>query len=273
MAIHPTAIVDSSSEVDPTAEIGAYAIVEGDAKIGAGVVLHAHAYVGPHVTLGERVQVYPFAVVGGPPQDVKFKGERSYTVIGADTVLREGSSVHRGTMPESTTTIGARCMLMATAHVGHNCTLADDVTLVNSSLLAGHVTVGRRAFLSGNGGAHQFVRIGELVMLAGGAIVVTDVPPYMTVARDGVAGVNVVGLRRAGFDSATRQEIRRCFHVLYRQGLTFPRAVERLAEMVVTPAGRTLLEFLQSPSKRGWARARRQRGPHGRDAHEVSEVE
>lgn len=259
MAIHPTAIVDRTAEIDPTAEVGAYAIVERDVRIGPRVRLYPHAYVGEGTTLGADCEVHPFAVVGHPPQDLKFKGEPTFTVVGGGTIIREHATIHRGTMPGSTTVVGARCFIMSTGHIGHNCTVGDDVVIANGGLLAGHVSVGHRAFISGNAVVHQFSRLGELVMVAGGTRLVQDVPPYMLYGPRGVHAPNVVGLRRAGLGSTERHELRQCHRLLYRSGLRLPDAIERIAGLVQTEPGRKLLAFLREPSKRGLATLRR---PH-----------
>lgn len=253
MAIHPTAIVDKGAEIDPSAEIGAYAIVEPGAKIGPGVRLYPHAYVATGATLEAGVQVHPFAVVGHLPQDLAYTGAATYAVIGEGTIIREGASVHRGTAPGSTTIVGKRCFMMANSHVGHNCRVGDDVKMANCALLAGHVSVGSGAFLSGGAGVHQFVRIGELVMIGNSATILNDVPPFMMVITEGVVGPNVVGQRRAGISPAARQEIRHSHRLLYRMSLPFPRAVAEIVAMVKTDEGRRLAEFLQAPSKRGFA--------------------
>ncbi len=253
MPIHPTAIVDSTAEIDPSVEIGAYAIVEPNVRIGPDTRLYPHAYVSRGTTLGRCCQIHPFAVVGHLPQDVKYKDEPSYTQVGDETIVREHASIHRGTEPESTTVVGSGCFLMATAHVGHNCVLGDNVVMVNNSKLAGHVHVGDRAILGGNVGVHQFCRIGDLVMLSGKApAIYRDIPPFMLVDIPGVAGLNVVGLRRAGFDQAARHELRECHRLLYRSGLAWSDAVERVVSLVQTEAGQRLVAFLQAPSKRGY---------------------
>ena len=257
MPIHPTAIVDKTAEIDPTVEIGAYAIVEGNVHIGSGTRIYPHAYVAEGTTLGERCRIHPFAVVGHQPQDLKWDGKPSYTQVGDDTVVREHATIHRGTTPGSTTVVGRECYIMSTGHVGHNCTVGDRVVIVNGGLLGGHVHVGQRAFISGNAVVHQFVRIGELVMLAGLVRAINDVPPFMMYGPAGVVGPNVVGLRRAGWTSAERLEIRQCHRLLYRSGLHFPQAIERVAELVQTEPGRRLLAFLREPSKRGYAPLRR----------------
>lgn len=260
MSIHPTAVVDAAAEIDPTAEIGAYAIVEGHTRIGPQVRVYPHAYVASYARIAARCEIHPFAVVGHVPQDVKFGGAPSYVEIGEGTIVREHASVHRGTIPESTTIVGRRCFIMATAHVGHNCVVEDEAVIVNSALLAGHVTVGRRAFVSGGVVVHQFARVGELVMIRGGTPVSNDIPPFMLTGPSGVIGPNVVGLRRAGFSSAERNEIQAAYKLLYRSGLLFREAVERVAEMVETAPGRRLVEFLRAPSKRGICGYRGRRG-------------
>ena len=257
MAIHPTAVVDKHAEIDPSVDVGAYAIIERGVCIEADTRLYPHAYVSEGTTLGQRCQIHPFAVVGHLPQDLKYDGAPTFTRVGDDTVIREHASIHRGTAPGSTTVVGKRCFIMATGHVGHNCVVGDDVKIVNCGLLAGHVEVGNAAFISGNAGVHQFVRIGELVMVAGATKVVQDVPPFMVVTQYGVSGMNVIGLRRAGMSREERGELAACFRVLYRDGLRFPAAIERVTEMVQTDPGRRLAAFLQGSTHRGYAAYRR----------------
>lgn len=253
MSIHATAVVDSSAEVDPAAEVGAYAIVEAGVKIGAGTRLWPHAYISANTTIAADCQIHPFAVVGHWPQDTKFTGAPSYTQVGTGTIVREHATIHRGTVPESTTVVGANCFIMSTAHIGHNCVVGDNVTLANGALLAGHVEVGARAFVSGNVSIHQFSRIGELAMLGGrGHAITKDVPPFMLVDLPGPVGVNVVGLRRAGYSPDERHELRQCHALLYRRRLHFSDAVARVAELVQTDAGRRLAAFLEAPTKRGY---------------------
>ncbi|RMF70916.1 MAG: acyl-ACP--UDP-N-acetylglucosamine O-acyltransferase [Planctomycetota bacterium] len=257
MAIHPTAIVDAGAEIDPSAEVGAYAIVEGGVRIGARSRVFPHAFVGCGTTIGCDVQVHPFAVVGHHPQDVKWTQTPSYTVIGDGCIIREHATVHRGTDPDTTTELGRRVFMMSTSHVGHNCRVGDDVVLMNSALLAGHTQVGSRAIVSGNVSVHQFCRIGELAIISGLTRVPNDVPPFMMLAPQGVVGPNVVGLRRAGYGSTERAELRAAHRLLYRSGLLFRDAVRRLADEVRTDPGRRLVAFLQAESKRGIAGYRR----------------
>lgn len=261
MAIHPRAIVDSQAQVDSSAEIGPYAVIEGPVRIGPGTRVYPHTYLTGWTTIGANCEVHPTAVVGHLPQDYHFTGERSYCRIGEGTVIREGVSIHRGSQPESSTIIGARCLLMACSHAGHNCELGEEVTLMNGVLLAGHVQVGSHAIISGNVAVHQFVRIGELAMIGGLTKVTMDAPPFMTVAgEDECVGVNLVGLRRRGYDAAARSELREAYRRLYRSGRPFRESVAALAERVQTAAGRRLVEFLQSESKRGICGGRAGRG-------------
>jgi len=268
MAIHPTAIVDRSAEIDATAEVGAYAVVEKHVRIGPETRLFPHAYVAEGTTLGRRCQIHPFAVVGYLPQDLKYEGQPSYTQVGDETIVREHATIHRGTEPGSTTIVGRRCYIMSTGHVGHNCVLGDEVKIANSGLLSGHVRVGNGAFISGNVSIHQFVRIGELAMIGGGVRIPKDVPPFMLVGPQGVVGPNVVGLRRAGLSREERAELRECYRLLYRSGLHFSQAIERVAQLVQTEPGRRLVDFLQAPSRRGFMPLRR-----GRRAVEVPDDE
>lgn len=257
MAIHPTAIIDRHAELDSSVDVGPYAVIEGPARIGAHTRIRAHAVVTGFTHIGERCDIHPHAIVGDEPQDFHWGGERSYCRIGSGVVIREGVTIHRGTHPESSTEVGDGCFLLANSHVGHNCVLGREVKLINGALLAGHVTLGDGAILSGNAIVHQFVRIGTLAFIAGGARATMDVPPFMICHGDStIVQHNVIGMRRAGYDPAGIHEIRNAFRTLYRSALPFRKAVEQLAPATRTPAGLVLIEFLQSESRRGFAAGR-----------------
>ncbi|MEE9293781.1 MAG: acyl-ACP--UDP-N-acetylglucosamine O-acyltransferase [Phycisphaerae bacterium] len=256
MSIHPTAIVDRRAEIDPSADVGPYAIIDGPVHIGPDVRIYPHAFINGNTQIGARCQIHPGAVVGHLPQDLTFTGAETYCRIGEDTVIREAAQVHRGTDPGSSTIVGKRCFIMAAGHVGHNCHIEDEVKITNCALLAGHVHIGKGAFVSGGAGVHQFVRIGELAMISGLAKIVMDIPPYFLVEQTGkCAGVNTVGIRRAGFNRQQRDDVKRAFRILYRSGKTFREAVEVLAQEIRTDAGRRILEFVRAPSRRGIAGA------------------
>jgi UDP-N-acetylglucosamine acyltransferase len=269
MPIHPTAIIDSRAEVHPTAEIGPYVIIDGPVRIGPGTRVYPHAYLTGWTEIGANCQIHPYAVIGHLPQDLAYDGQESYCRIGDENVIREGVSIHRGTAPGSATVVGKRCFLMGYSHIGHNCHVGDEVKLANGALLAGHVHVGNGAFISGNVVIHQFCRVGELVMIRGGAACGMDLPPYFLFDDFGLcAAINTVGLRRAGFTAEQRRDVQHAFRTLYHSGMTFRKAVDELARTAITDAGRKIVEFLQAPSKRGitgCAHDRRGMAPGGQE--------
>ena len=222
MKIHPTAIVEDGVKLGADVEIGAYSIVHGPSSIGDGCIIGSHAVIHPFVTLGAECRLHCTAIIGDIPQDMAFDGAQSATQIGARCVFREGVTVNRGTKAGTVTVIGDDCMLMVNSHVGHNCVVGDRVVLVNGCLLAGHVSVDDGAFLSGNTCVHQFCRVGRLAMMGGNSAVSNDLPPFCT-TRPGrvnvLMGLNTVGMRRAGLHGSERSEVKRAFHLLFRDGL------------------------------------------------------
>lgn len=264
MPIHPTAIVDRRSEIEADVEIGPYCVIDGLVRIGKGTRLFHGVYITGWTEIGEGCVFHPGAIVGHEPQDVKYHGERSYCRVGRNCVFRENVTVHRGTTPESTTSVGDDCFLLAGSHVAHNCTIGNRVTLINNVLLAGHVHVADRVTMGGGAVVHQFVRIGELAMIPGIGRVPKDAPPYSLLSVDGrVVGLNRVGMRRAGLSPEEFQDVRDAYRLLFGQRMAFSEAVKRLASEVRTPAARTLLNFVQAESKRGVAgriRKSQQRG-------------
>jgi len=253
MAIHPTAIIDPKAEIDSTADIGAYVIIEGPVKIGADTRVRPHVYLSGWTEIGQRCDIHPFAVIGHLPQDFHYDGERTYCRIGNDVVIRESATVHRGTQPESETVVGDECFLLAHAHVGHNCRLGRSVKVYNMAACSGHLDVDDQAIISGYALIHQFCRIGKLAFIAAAARAVMDVPPFMTCyGVSTIVQCNVIGMRRAGYDSQAINEVRQAYRILYRSGHTFRKAADQVAEMVQTDAGRELVSFISVDSKRGY---------------------
>ena len=253
MAIHPTAIIDASAEIDRTADIGPYVIIEGPVKIGADTRIRAHVYLSGWTQIGQRCDIHPFAVIGHMPQDFHYDGQRSYCKIGNDVIIRESATVHRGTQPESETVVGDECFLLAHSHVGHNCRLGRGVKVYNMAALSGHVETEDQAIISGYTLIHQFCRIGKLAFAAATARITMDVPPFMTCyGLSTIVQCNVIGMRRAGYDHEAINEVRQAHRILYRSGLTFRKAVAQVADMVQTDAGRELAAFIRVDSKQGY---------------------
>ncbi len=252
MAIHPTAIIDPRAEIDTGVEIGPYAVVDGPVKIKVGTRVMAHAYVTGWTEIGADNEIHPGAVLGAAPQDKAYKDTESYLKIGDRNVIREHAQIHRGTVAGSTTIIGDDNFLMATAHVGHNCKLGDHIILANGALLAGYVEVGNNVFISGNSVVHQFVRIGDYALMRGLSGTSRDVPPYAIIDwQHTVRGVNVIGLKRAGFDEKRIRAIREAFRILFRKGRNLALAVEELEGKRRADSDLSaLLDFIKS-SKRG----------------------
>ena len=252
MKIHPTAVIDTKAEIDADVEIGAYVVIDGHVKIQRGTRVMPHAYLTGWTEIGESNEIHPGAVLGAAPQDKAYGGQESYLRIGANNVIREYVQIHRGTVAGSATIIGDNNFLMATSHVGHNCRLGDNVILANGALLGGYVEVGNNVFISGNCVVHQFVRIGDYALMRGLSGTSRDVPPYAIIDwQHTVRGVNVVGLKRAGFDEKRIRAIRGAFRILFRQGRNLALAVKEVEESSKANQDMAaLLDFIKA-SKRG----------------------
>jgi len=250
MNIHPTAIVNPGATFGDAISIGAYAVIEGDTYIGDGTEIRAHAVIKRFTTLGPGNTVYEGAVLGGEPQDLGFVDCRSYLRIGANNRIREDVTMHRGTQPESATTVGSDCFIMANAHVAHNCILGDGVIIANNVALAGHVDIEDRAFISGGVVVHQFCRIGRIAMIGGNSKVVQDCLPF--VITDGMPGrargLNIVGLRRAGFGSSGLRNLKEAYGLLLRSGLSLEGALQRLEDLG-DPLVAHLIDFIRNSSR------------------------
>ncbi len=252
MSIHPTAVIDSQAEIAADVEIGAYVVIEGRVRIGRGTRVMAHAYLTGWTEIGEDNEIHPGAALGGAPQDKAYGGQETYLRIGQRNIIREHVQIHRGTAADSATVIGDDNFLMANSHVGHNCRLGNNVVLANGALLAGYVEVGNNAFISGNCVVHQFVRIGDYALMRGLSGTSRDVPPYALIDwQHTVRGVNVIGLKRAGFDEKRIRAIRDAFRVLFRKGRNLALAVKEIEKSGrANPDVSALLDFIKA-SRRG----------------------
>jgi UDP-N-acetylglucosamine acyltransferase len=237
MAIHPTALIENHVEIGPDCEIGAYAVIKQYTRLGA------------------RNRIFEHAVIGGEPQDVKFKGETSYLEIGDDNIIREYCTFHRANGEGETTRIGSRNFFMVGVHVAHNCVIGDDNIFANEVALAGHIEIEDHVFLSNNVGAHQFVRMGRYAMIGGKSKIVQDVLPFFI--TDGnpsrLRGVNSVGLRRGGFSEEERRALKEAYKLLFRSTMPVQDALLAL-EQVDDENVAHLVRFMRS-SKRGFIRA------------------
>jgi UDP-N-acetylglucosamine acyltransferase len=253
MSIHPSSVIEPGAKIGANVSIGPFCYIRHDVEVGDGCILDAHVTLLPYTTIGRDCHLHPNVTLGDTPQDVAFKDLPSYVHIGNNCTIREGVTIHRGTQPDTVTTVGDNCLLMAYSHLAHNVKLGNGVIVANGALLAGYVEVGDRAFISGNCLVHQFTRVGRLVMLSGGSAIDKDVPPFcMTrnMVSNKVMGLNTVGLRRAGFTSAQRLELKRAFKVLYQSNLLIKDAIAKLATDFDSPLVTEVHDFL-TKSQRG----------------------
>ena len=253
--IAPTARVHPDAQIGAGVVVGEFAIVEQDTAIGAGSVLEPYVYVKRWTTLGERNQISAGTVLGTDPLDKNFSGERSYLRIGDGNIIREHYTISRGTAPESETVIGDENYIMTSGHIAHNCRIGNRTVIASCALVAGHVEVEDDAFISGGVVIHQFSKIGRLAMIAGNTRVNSDVPPYFLYAGYNVEakGLNLVGLRRAGFAPADIQALKAAYRILYRSRLKLEAALERIEAELRGDSVRHLVAFIRS-SKRGICR-------------------
>ena len=252
--IHPTAIVHPDAKLGADVEIGPFCLVGEHVEIGKGTRLLSNVVVNGHTTIGEDAVIHPFAMIGAPSQDRKsLPGEISYTTIGDRTTIREYVSVHRATGHGEVTSVGSDTLLLAYVHIAHNCKIGNFVTMSNLAQFAGHCVVEDYATIGGHLGVHQFVRIGQYSMVGGMSKVTRDAPPfYITEGNPArVWGLNSVGLKRAGFDAETLQELKEAYKTIYRSERNLSQAIAALQDTVATDAGRALVAFLEAPSERG----------------------
>ena len=251
--IHPTAIVDPAARIGAGVEIGPFSIIGPKTTIGESTIVQSHVVIEGEVTIDSGNFIGHGAVIGTPPQDVSFSPDRkTKVVIGNNNIIREHCTIHRGTAEDSATKIGDKNFLMAGVHIGHNCEIGNNVIIANNCLLAGYVQVDDGAFLGGGSTFHQFIHIGRLVMVQGMSGFGKDVPPFVVAAEhNSVFGVNVIGLRRAGFSAEDREEIKAAFKLVYLSGLNISQAIEKAATMKLGKVGREFVDFVANAKKRG----------------------
>ncbi len=261
MKIHPSAVVDPGARLSEGVEIGPFAVVGPEVEIGARTIVQSHVVLEGVVRLGADNQIGHGAILGGVPQDLGFKANTpSLVEIGDRNVIREYVTIHRGTAAHSATHLGHDNFLMAGTHLGHNCAIGNNVIIANNCLLGGHVTVNDGAFLGGGCVFHQFMRIGRLAITQGSGGFGKDIPPFVAAAGiNTVVGLNVVGLRRAGYGAENRSEIRAAFRLLYESGLNVSQALARAGERSWCEPAREFFAFVTAAKRRGICALRRQR--------------
>src|SRR5438034_9553528 len=253
VTIHPTAIVDPVARMGTDVEIGPFSVIGPQATIGEKTVVQSHVVIEGEVAIGHGNFIRRGAVIGAPPQDVSVSPERKTRVeIGNDNIIREYCTIHRGSPEGSATKIGDKNFLMAGAHIGHNCVVANNVIIANNCLLAGDVRVDDGAFLGGGSTFHQHMHVGRLVMVQGSSAFGKDLPPFIIAAeRNFVFGLNVVGLRRAGFSATDREEIKAAFKLVYTTGLNISQALKKAPTIKFGAPAREFLDFVANAKKRG----------------------
>jgi UDP-N-acetylglucosamine acyltransferase len=251
--IHPTASIHPEARLGLGVRVGPFAVIEGPAQIGDGCEIKAHAVVTGWVRMGANNVIGYGAIVGGDPQDLSFDpGMKSWVILGDNNNIREYATLHRGTGEGTETHVGSHCFFMAGTHVGHNSQVADGVIIANNALLGGHVHIGPGVFIGGGAVFHQWVHVGRRAMIQGNAAMSKSVPPFLVAAQvNGVAGLNILGMRRAGIDTAQRKEIKDAFKLVYKSGLNVRQALEAAKERVWGPDTTEFFEFIAGSQKRG----------------------
>jgi UDP-N-acetylglucosamine acyltransferase len=247
------------ANVHPEARIGKNVVIEPFATVQKDVIIEDGSWIGPGAVvwdgsrIGKNVKIYPGASVSSIPQDLKFAGEQTETIIGDNTVIREYVTISRGTTDKMKTAIGKNCLLMAYVHVAHDCIIGNNCILVNTVQVAGHVTIEDWAIIGGASALHQFVKVGAHVMVSGGSLVRKDIPPFTKAAREPLtyAGINSVGLKRRGFSADKINEIQEIYRYIFMRGLNNSKAIEMIeAELPISDERELILNFVKE-SERG----------------------
>lgn len=249
----PLAYVHPAAKIHPSVVIDPFVTIDQNVEIGEGTRIGSNVTILEGARIGRNSTIFPGAVIGAIPQDLKFRGEETYAVIGDNTTLREYVTVNRGTASKGRTVVGNNCLIMAYSHIAHDCCVGNNIIISNATQLAGEVIVDDYAIIGGGTLVHQFCHLGSHIMIQGGALINKDVPPYVKAAREPIsyAGINSIGLRRRNFSSDTIREIQDIYRYLYLSGLNVSDAVARIeAELPATPERDEIIMFVRN-SKRG----------------------
>lgn len=246
--IDKTAIIDPSAKVAENVHIGAYSIIGADVEIGEGTWIGPHVVIKGPTKIGRHNKIHQFASVGEDPQDLKYKGEKTWLEIGDNNVIREFCTLNRGTTQDKgVTRIGNNNLFMSYVHIAHDCVVGNDTVFANNASLAGHVKVEDHVILGGFSGVFQFCRVGAHSFIATNSVVIKDVPPYVKVSGHYAKpfGLNTVGLQRRGFGDEIMKQLRQAYKIIYRNGLTVADAIKELRQLEV-PELSPLIEFIET---------------------------
>jgi len=257
MNIHPTAIVSKKAKLGEGLQVGPYSVIGDNVRIGSGTSIGTHCLIDGNTTIGENCQIFSSAVVGSQPQDLKYKGEKSFLEIGDNNIIRECCTLNLGTGEGGKTIVGNGNLIMAYSHIAHDCLVGNECVIANGGTLAGHVTIEDKAVVGGLVAIHQFVRVGKISIIGGCSKVVQDVPPFSTC--DGhptkVYGLNLIGLKRSNVSQESMHTLKHAFEILFNSGLTIRHGLERLGkEELRSPEISYLIDFIKS-SERGLSRS------------------
>lgn len=250
--IHSTALVDPDASIGRDVTIGPWVIVGPEVTIGDGCRIGPRVTLERNVRLAERVEVGSGSILGGPPQDLKYRGEETWVEVGAGTIIREYCTINRATVATGRTTVGEQCYLMSYVHLAHDCHVGNGVVIANSTQLGGHVTIHDRAILSGLNGVHQFVTIGSLAFIGGATRVNQDVPPYVKAVGNPMElyGLNTIGLQRAGFEPEVVAALKRAYRLFFNSELNLTQALERArTDLPASPEVESFISFVESSTR------------------------
>ena len=257
MQIHPTAVVSKKANLAEGVIIGPYAVIGDNVQIGPATVIGPHCVIDGNTTIGGSCEIFSGAVLGSPPQDLKYKGEKSYLEVGDSNIIREYCTLNPGTTVGSKTVVGSHNLIMAYSHIAHDCRVGSHCVIANAGTLAGHVTIEDKAVIGGLVAIHQFVRVGMLSIIGGCSKVVQDIPPFSTC--DGhparVYGLNLIGLRRNNIPRETIETLDHAFRILFNSGLNKKHAVEQIARELKTSDEISYLIAFVNTSQRGLSRS------------------
>lgn len=260
--IHPAAVVHKKAKLGDNVEVGPCAVIDEFVSVGAGTKIGAHCVITGHTTIGKENHIFSSAVVGSQPQDLKFKGEKSFLEIGDHNIIREFCTMNPGTGEGGRTVIGSHNLIMAYCHIAHDCVVGSHNILVNNATLGGHIVVEDHCLISAMAAVHQFVRVGKMAIIGGLSKVVQDIPPFCT--ADGhparVFGLNLIGLRRNKVPRETIRELDKAYKILFNSGMTMKKAISQLTEKdLACPEVAYLVDFIKN-SSRGVIRSCRSNG-------------